>query len=175
MCTLTTINTALGFPCHILILPHSHFICGGPPVPGLLVRRPGLVGGGRFLRVRIATVVVLFVTVVVRPMTVILDLVGRLVAIVLVSVVALVRVVVLVLVTLAAAVLNICSLRGRREDNQSGGGDGQHDDLAGEGGGQSEERGGRTCVDHVEDCGRGEMSRSTNLPRSERGSGMIPM
>merc|ERR1712117_608661 len=135
MCTLTTINTALGFPCHILILPHSHFICGGPPVPGLLVRRPGLVGGGRFLRVRIATVVVLFITVVVRPMTVILDLIGRLVAVVLVSVVALVRslgvvvftpvlvgglvrVVVLVLVTLSAAVvvLNKYSLCGRRED-----------------------------------------------------------
>merc|ERR1712117_975552 len=152
MCTLTTINTALGFPCHILILPHSHFICGGPPVPGLLVRRPGLVGVGRFDRVRIATVVVFFVTVVVRPMTVILDLVGRLVAVVLVSVVALmgrlgvvvsplmlvgvVGVVVLVLVALSAAVvvLHKCSLCRRREDDQSCGGDGQHVDLAEDGG-----------------------------------------
>merc|ERR1719323_850020 len=130
---------------------------------GLLVRRTGRV--------------VLVVTVVVRPMTVILDLIGRLVAVVLVSVVALmgrlgvvfsplvlVGVVILVLVTLAAAVvvLNKCSLCGRREDEQSGGGDGKHLDLA-EDGGQSEERGGRTCVDHVECGGRGETGGSTSL------------
>merc|ERR1711884_1022242 len=118
---------------------------------GLLVRRTGrIVGVGRFDRVGIATVVILVVTVVVWPKTVILDLVGRLVAVVLVSVVALmgrlwvvvpplvlVGVVILVLINLAAAVvvLHKCSLCSRREDDQSGGGDGQHDDLAGEGGG----------------------------------------
>merc|ERR1712117_311400 len=120
-------------------------------------------------------------------MTVILNLVGRLVAVILVSVVALVGrlwvvystpvlvgrlvgVVVLVLVTLAAAVvvLDKCSLCGGREDDQSGGGDGQHGDLAGEDGRRGEERGGRTCVDHVEDCGRGETGGPTILPRSKR-------
>merc|ERR1719471_1250063 len=97
-------------------------------------------------------------TVVVWPMTVIFDHVGRLVAVELVSVVALVGrlgvvvsplvlvgVVILVLVTFAAAVVvrNKCSLCGRREDDQSGGGDGQHDDLAGEDGGRHGDRLGR--------------------------------
>merc|ERR1719323_856213 len=63
---------------HCLRLIHSRFLWCRTPMSV-----PGLVGVGWFHRVRIATVVVLAVTLMVRPMTVILvgvmALVGRLV------------------------------------------------------------------------------------------------
>merc|ERR1712038_1906032 len=74
-----------------LFLPHSHCVLHRPLVTVELPR--WLVGVGQFLRVRIATVVVLGVAVVVRIPVVsarIVALIGRLAAVVLVRIVALI-------------------------------------------------------------------------------------